>query len=137
MTQRNQIRGALGGHYSSDSCRGNRISLRQRVLLDRVECFERHRYRALCTRGARRLGFSADVHHSRTALGIEVSEVAHFNDVPSSRMSFEVISCGLTLVSVQVCALRTASTALLADAAADVSFLWRASRARSPSSSTS
>src|SRR6266852_1139745 len=123
MTEWNQLGRSLCRHYAGDARSRDGVALGEGVSLDRVQCVEAHRYRAFRISGTRGFRFSADIDHACTPFGVQVRKIAHRSVVDRSQISFEAMSCGLTLPSAYVCALRTASTALAAQSAADTSCL--------------
>src|ERR1700694_5843138 len=118
MAERNELRGFFRGHDAGDSCCCHHVAFRERVPLDGGESLRAPPYRAFGAGGAGSVLFRADIHHSRAPFSVEMREILHFSVVASSRISFAAMICGLTFPLADVCARRTASTALLADAAA-------------------
>src|SRR5688500_16550345 len=102
MAKRNQLGGALGGHDSRDAGRSHHVALLERTAHDYLERFGTHRDDPLGASKARGVRLVSNVYHSDPPSFVEVRKVFHRSVAESSRISFAVMSWGLTLLVARV-----------------------------------
>src|SRR6185295_5721629 len=74
MTQRNELGGAFGRHNSGKPRRLERVAFRRAMRANRLDCGRGHSHESACDGRSRSDVLIANVHHSRAAFFVGVSE---------------------------------------------------------------